>query len=154
MEKIDPSNKRELVEKLREEYFTIQNKKKTTAKILLYIGIGLLVCGIILAINGFASMFDDHGIGWLGSYLGGIFMALAGFLMTLFNVVRLNTLNRAGESDLVPFIQTRLREIELRDTNKLLAAVDGKEPQTKCEYCGFVINVSDRVCSHCGANLF
>jgi rubrerythrin len=79
---------------------------------------------------------------------------MAGLLMTIFNVIRLNTMNRTGESNLVPYIQTRLREIELKNTDKLLAAIDGKEPETKCEYCGFIVKVSDRVCGHCGANLY
>jgi FtsH-binding integral membrane protein len=91
MEKIDSSNKRELVEKLRAEYYAIQNKQKRISKILLLIGIGLLISGIVLVIIGFSSMFDgEYGIGWLGPYLGGIFMAMAGLLMTIFNVIRSN----------------------------------------------------------------
>jgi UPF0716 family protein affecting phage T7 exclusion len=143
------SNNRDLVEKFRAEYMAKQAKKTRFSLILLLAGIGIFVAGIVIMIRGFSSLFDDP-FGGIGGWMAGIFMLMGGLPMTFVGIA---SLSMAKRDTLVPYIKEKLRQEELKNPDKLMEAVGGRENQKSCPYCGFANNAPDKVCSHCGASI-
>ena len=82
--------------------------------------------------------------------IGGVFLFAASIMVTL---ISFGAYNSAKQDTMVVYIQNRLRQEELKDTDKLMEAVGAKPIQKECPYCGRNNDETAKVCSHCQASI-
>jgi Na+/melibiose symporter-like transporter len=150
MEDENNPNQRELVEKFRKEYTENQQKKLKTLKTVSILGILILIGGIIMAVFGFNALINGPFENF-GYWIGGIFVTMLGVMMTIFSFSARAMATRVDM--MVPYVQNKLRQEQLKNTDRLMEAVGAKVPQKTCPYCGFNNSESSKVCAHCGASI-
>ena len=142
------SQKMKLVEQFREDYLKKKMRTKIIAMLMIIMGISLLIIGINMAITGFSGLFDiDDGA--LGSYIGGILMAMGGFFLTIAGTITFFVSKQTNNA--VSYVRKRFRKMHLEDPENFLNLVEDRKRVVKCEYCGHQVNPNAKMCSHCGA---
>jgi len=132
---------RELVESLKAEYYKKQAKNKKTALILLFVGIGAIVGGILLAIFGISQLAGDGDTGaGIGGLIGGIFMAFFSIPLAIVPIITVNTHKPNAIQD---YIKKRLQDEDIKEIIVL----------KRCPYCDCALQGDEKLCPNCKANL-
>jgi hypothetical protein len=132
---------RELIEKLKAEYEAKKRKNKRTALILLFVGIGLIIGGIMLAIFGGSLLVGDGNTGaGIGALLGGIFMA---FFAIPLAIVPIITVNVSKPKEMQEYIKKRMQDEDIKDLVVL----------KRCPFCDCPLQGTEKLCPNCKANL-